>query len=368
MTEPPPVVRPVVGPLERRRPSRLLVALAGSLALCVAAFSVLSALSPGSCPAPSVDGTGTEKTGGMGAFSRFGPGTEDRVSALRDRLTAGLLSLGGEDGRFSPRPGDTTIDPLQDVEATGMAIAGLAAAKRLAAEPVRVLDAAIDHARAWLVPRQNERGGFGPARTLGGRAQPILAVAAATLGLALAGREADALFLEKAAGWLGHEAEVGPLPDGWTRGLATMAVLALIRTGHGEALGPDPWAAIQTKDVGAVRDARDQRVAEALARAIRARDRPLDPFVPQILAKVMADGFEWGGEQTDLSTWCLRAWLASRTPGGDAWFALTLPLLEKAPGETGVIGGEFYGSPVSRTAGALLILLEGKELRRPLGD
>jgi hypothetical protein len=71
----------------------------------------------------------------------------------------------------------------------------------------------------------------------------------------------------------------------------------------------------------------------------------------------------WGEDRTDLYSWLLRAWLAARLEGGDAWFGAVLPELERAPGAEGWIPGDFYGYPASRTACALLILLEGKELR-----
>jgi hypothetical protein len=144
-----------------------------------------------------------------------------------------------------------------------------------------------------------------------------------------------------------------------------MATLACIASGRGAAFGPEPLEAVQTREAGSVRDARDSRVAEALARAIRGRGQPTDGYAEEILAKVVEDGVEWGEDRTDLASWCLRAWLASRVEGGDAWFRAALPALERAPAADGVIPGRYYWHPTARTAAALLILLEGRELRPP---
>ncbi len=354
--EPLPVVRPVAGAVVRAKPPRSVLALAAVLALVCGTFAVLAAAKPAGRP-------GKEAARPVEP-PRFGAGTEARVAALANRLTAGLLSLGGADGRFSPRPGDQSLDPLEEVEATGMAIAGLAAAKRLG-EPAPALDGAIDRACRWLGARQKEDGGFGQAMQPQNRALPVSAAGAATFGVVLAGRKADGAFLDRAAGFLRYQADAGRLPDGWTRALVAMAALGLIETGHAAGLGDDPWAVVQTRDIGTVRDARDQRVAEALARAIRARGGAADAVPSEVLAKVVDEGFEWGGDRTDMASWAMRAWLASRTPGGDRWFVGILAPLETAPDAGGVVQGDFYGYPVSRTASALLILLEGKDLRGP---
>jgi hypothetical protein len=293
--------------------------------------------------------------------SRFGPGTEGRRDALRDRLAAGLLSLREADGGWLPRRQDPSVEPVHEAEATAFGLVGLAAAVRLGSKDPEV-PAAIATARAWLRAQQHPDGGFG-GTARGGRAMGILAVSTAILGWVLAGDPADADVIEAAAGRLAHEVSLGPLPAGWTRGVATMAILALASTGRASAFGADPLAAEVTRDLPAVRDTRDPRVAEALVRVLRGGAR--DAFPHEILEKIAEAKAVWADDRTDLYSWVLRAWLASRVDGGDPWFVAVLPELEKAPGPDGVVPGEFYGFPVSRTSCALLILLEGNELRRP---
>ena len=108
------------------------------------------------------------------------------------------------------------------------------------------------------------------------------------------------------------------------------------------------------------RDCHDPRVAAALAAVFRGGIGSAAAQPPsEILAACLDGPLEWGGEQTDLGSWLLRAWLAARVPGGGAWYRQALPLLEAAPDGAGVIGGHFYGNPTSRTACALLVLYEG---------
>jgi hypothetical protein len=65
-----------------------------------------------------------------------------------------------------------------------------------------------------------------------------------------------------------------------------------------------------------------------------------------------------------MGSWVQQAWLAARLPDGPAWFANALVELAKAPGESGAVEGDYYGDPVSRTAGLLLVLWEGGGRRR----
>jgi hypothetical protein len=351
MTQRPPVLAPVA-PSEPspRRASRWGTAFAAGLAAVVLVFSILL-LRGRIVPAHDL------------GPSRFGPGTERRIDALRDRLASGLLALREPDGHWVPRRLDPSVEPVHEAEATAFGLAGLAAARRLGSRVAGIPDA-IDGARAWLRKNQHPDGGFG-GTVRGGRAMGILAVSTAILGWTLADDAADEDVALAAAGRLEHEVSLGELPDGWTRGVATMAILALASIGRGGAFGDDPLAAVRVRATGTLRDTRDPRVAEAFARIVHARGGATDAFPGEILEKAIEAKPEWGDDRTDLYSWVLRAWLASRVAGGDRWFAATLPELEKAPGPDGAIPGDFYGFPASRTACALLILLEGRQLRPP---
>src|SRR5262245_23615737 len=269
MTDPPPVLQPVAPPPRRRTPLAGVV-VAGLLAAVAVGAAVVGLIHGGRGPSPDAGP----------AVSRFGPGTTPRVAALADRLVRGLLALRLPDGRFAPRPVDSALEPVEFAEATGMALSGLSAARRMGSR-VEGLSDAIAGARAALRASQRPDGGFGAAANRS-RSVAVLATSAAALGWALAGEPEDGPPLEAASEWIAHETGLGPLPDGWPRGLATMATLALARTGHAKGFPPDPIAAVQTRDVGTVRDARDQRVAEALARAIRERGGPPEPFCSEI--------------------------------------------------------------------------------------
>jgi hypothetical protein len=345
-----PVLSPVAPPAPpppRRRPG---VAVAGALAVVVAAAAALAALGREGEAPPTPEG-------------RFGRGTAPRLAALRDRLAAGLLSLREEGGGWKPRVGDVAFEPVHEAQATAYGLAGLAAARRLGARAAGIAPA-IEAARARLRARQRPDGGFG-AGAREGRVAGLHATAMAVLAWTLASDPADAGALRAAAERLASETGAGTLPDGFPRGVVTMAVHALASHGYGAAFEADPLSTVRGRDLGPVRDARDPRVAEALLRTLRAAGKEPGKEVLDVARKVHEDGVEWGEDRSDLSSWLLRAWLVSRTPGGERWFAAVLPSLEKAPSPEGVVLGDFYGEPVSRTSSALLILLEGAELRSP---
>ncbi len=298
--------------------------------------------------------------------SFFGPGTRPRLEILRDRLAAGLLSLRRPKGDFSTRDDDLFEDPTDRTEATALGTAGLAVAWRLGSR-VAGLEEALRATKDGLGKRQARAGGFSSSGKPG-RGRAVSALSSAILALSIAGDPADGPRLDRAAQTLADLCGLGPLPAGWVQGVAARAFSELAQGGRIAYLGTPPYQAIPSRDVGEVRDARDPRVSEAVAQAIRvALGGPRSRLPDEILARVRAEVPEWTGPQTDLYSWVLQAWLAARCAGGPAWFASVLGPLEKAVGPDGVIPGDFYGYPVSRTAGALLILWEGWELRPPGG-
>jgi hypothetical protein len=227
------------------------------------------------------------------------------------------------------------------------------------------LDAGLDAVRARLTARQSASGGFG-GDSKPGRGRAASAVACAVLALSLGKDPADGPALERAAQTLVSLSEMGPLPGGWVQGFTTRAMALLVQDGRKDLLGPDPIAVIPSRPVGLARDARDPRVSEAFASAVReALGAPPSTLPDEILAKVLDEGVEWSGAQTDVGSMTLQAWLAARRTGGNRWFAEFLPVIERAISPDGTVPGEYYGYPVSRTACALLILWEGWELRPP---
>lgn len=288
--------------------------------------------------------------------SRFGPGTRARIEALRDRATRGLLALRTKEGDFTTRPG-SGVDLAERKEATALGLLGLCAAKRLGATTDRLERAIRDaQAKAFALP---PRGAVvNPSRSLA-----ISGLASSVLALSIGNDPADERRLPDAVKALLLRTEPGPPVAGWTQGVAARAYGEILETGRSELLGPAPYDVVPTWDtLGDTRDSADQRVSEAIALAIKAaggRSRVAE----EIFAKVAEEPVEWAGEQTDLARWTLRAWLASRVPGGDDWFRRVLPELEKAVGADGRVAEGMYGYPTQRSACILLILWEGMDLR-----
>ena len=358
MTDDAPVLRPYLPPpdggstlaREARPPprpgARLLVrGLAVVLAGCVLFGSVRS-LVAGRPPAPEV-------------VSAFGPGTRARVAALRDTLVRGLLSLRMPESDWSPRPTDVDVDPLERREVTALAVAALAAARRMGST-VPTLDEAILSGKAELFRlRRRGRGSeapvVNPSRNLS-----IRGMACAILAMSLAADPGDVAKWPLAVDTLLRLTEPGPPVAGWAHGVAARAYGEILESGRGALLGPDPRSKVPLRVAQSQRDCHDPRVAAALASVFRGAYDPAGAAPPEILGVCLESPLEWGGEQTDLRSWLMRAWLAARLPGGDRWFQQALPLLEGAVDPSGVIPGAYYGDPPSRTACALLILCEGE--------
>jgi hypothetical protein len=345
---------------------------AGSLAAVVAVFSVRSLLEdgrrPGAPPDPPERVEGPRiRPPDLGP--PFGPGTLPRLRALRDRLVQGLLSLQAEDGGYVPDPDDPDLDAIAKTEATAMALAGLAAARLTylgERKDTTAIDAAIARAKARVLAAQTKGGDFGAPRRPS-RATIVATLSAALLGLVLVSDPADADAVAAARGALASEAVLGPVQHPWPRAVAAYAALGLFATGRLTGDGVSLETLIPTGELPKTRDAADARVVEAFVRRARRLDGGPDGFPAQIVAKSVQIGGSWGGERTDMYSWCMRAWLAARAEGGRAWFATVLPGLEAAPNDAGVVLGDLYGDPVSRTACALLILFEGWTSQPPFG-
>jgi hypothetical protein len=357
-----PVVAPVVPPLPAReaRTPRLGVAAALLLAVCVAVASALSWFSKDEPDGP------VAKDPRRSAEPRFGNDLLPLAERLRDRLVSGLLSLRRPDGTWHPSPGNPRMQEVHVNEATATALAGLCAARWIQSKDPGLADA-IREARATLAARQAEDGTFGAPSRAASRDRLMSALSFAILGFALAGDVSDAPVLERAGTALRHQLTLGPAVDYWTRALSVQAILALVGTGHGGVLGPEPRALVDRKELTTKPQCRDDHVAEAFARLVR---RDTADGYPERIADLCADpGPEWGEERTDLYAWLMRAWVASRSEdGGREWFRKALLALEEAPSGRGVVLGEFYGDPVSRTACVLLILLEGWRTQLPFGN
>ncbi len=320
--------------------------IASALAACVL-FGAVRGLVAGRPPVPEI-------------VSAFGPGTRPRVGALRDRLVLGLLSLRTPDGDWSPRPTDVDVDPLERREVTALAVAALAAARRMGS-PVPTLDEAVLSGKAELFRlRRRGRGSeappVDPSRNL-----KIRGMACNVLAMSLANDPADAIRWPLAVAELLRLTEPGPPVAGWAHGVAARAYGEILESGRAHLLGQDPRSKVPTRPPQAQRDCHDPRVGAALATVFRygSGSETAGPPPGEILEACLQGPLEWGGEQTDLRSWLMRAWLGARVPGGARWFHQVLPLLEGAPDGAGIIPGAFYGDPSSRTACALLILYEG---------
>lgn len=290
--------------------------------------------------------------------SLFPAGTQARVAALRDRLVAGLLVLRRPEGDFSPRDDGAEVDPMDRAEATAMGVAGLAAARRMGAR-VAGLDDALAATKASLTRRQTRGGMFGVSRQQR-RGVAVSALAGSVLALAYADDRADDSALDLAGRTLVSQTTIGTLPAGWVQGVAARAVAALASTGRRALLVPDPVTAVPSKPIELGRRCTDSHVAQAVAEAIQAElGASRTPFAAAVLERQLAEPPTWTGETTDVGSLVLAAWLAARVDGGARWFERVLPVLEQAVGADGTIRGTYYGDPVSRTAGALLVLAEG---------
>lgn len=327
-----------VAPMRTKTPLPVVIA-ALLLGAVVIASSVLAAVRGTPAPEKPPD-----------VPTRFGPATFPRIDALRDRVVTGLMALRQPEGDFTIH-GGAGVDPEERREATAMGILGLSIGKRMGSKVPGVSEAIVA-ARAVLI-RPPKRG----ALPSGNRILKIKIIAATLLALSIGADPADVGRTKDLTAAFLATTDVGPPVQGWPQGVTARAFAQIIDSGRASELGDDPFAAIPIWDnTGSTRDGADQRVSEALAQAIKSGPAGMPS---EIFAKVIEDPIEWNGERTDLARWTLRAWLAARVPGGDAWFVRALPALEAAVDPTGRIEGEMYGYPAARSAQVLLILWEG---------
>lgn len=296
----------------------------------------------------------------------FPAGSRGRVDALRDRVARGLLSLQLPGGGFAPPDVGVPPEPIDRAEATALGLAGLAAAERMGCGVGGLADG-VRNARAALIDMQSRSGQFGVSPR-GRRGVAVSALASGVLGLSLsrvgAGEEA---FLEAAGRALVFQCSLGSQPGGWVHGVAVRALAQLVEDGRGAWLGEDRVAAIPSQPIELARRVIDSHVSQALALSVQTHlGAPPLPLPEAVLRRKLEEGPAWTGVESDMNSWVLDAWLAARLNGGEAWFAAALGELEKAPAESGVVEGDYYGYPVARTAGLLLILWEGAG-RRPVG-
>lgn len=342
------VVAPV--PRGRTRGDLALIALAVLLAL-VPAAAVVRRLTRGTPPT-------TEPF-------LFPADARGRVDALRDRLARGLLSLQQPGGGFPARSDTVEVDPLDRAEATAIGFAGLVVAQRLGSRVEGLADG-VTRARRTLTQLQSQSGQFGVSRRPR-RGVGVSAVATGVIALCLAGDRADEPYLESAAKALVFQAQMGTLPSGWVQGVAARALAQLVESGRRAWLGADPVSVLPSQAIELSRRVTDSHVAQALVLEIQTRlGAPPVDLPKAVLRRLLDAPPTWTGLESDVGSWVLQAWLAARLPEGPGWFAGALTELEKAPAETGVIEGDYYGHPVSRTAGALLVLWEGGG-KRPIG-
>jgi len=341
---------PVAGRRPRRRSDLAIVALAVLLAL-VPAAAYVERLARGTPPT-------TEPY-------LFPADARARFEALRDQAARGLLSLQQPGGGFPPRTDTVDIDPLDRAEATAGGLAGLAAAWRLGSR-VPGLEDGRGRARRTLTQLQSQSGQFGVSRRPR-RGVGVSAVGLGVIGLCLVNDPADAAYLESAGRALVFQAQMGTLPSGWVQAVAARALAQLVESGRRTWLGDDPVSMMPSQAIELSRRVTDSHVAQALVLELQTRlGAPPVDLPKAVLRRLIESPPEWTGLESDMGSWVIQAWLAARVSGGEAWFANALTELEKAPAASGVVEGDYYGNPVSRTAGLLLVLWEGGG-RRPIG-
>lgn len=285
--------------------------------------------------------------------------------ALRDRAAKGLLVLQQPGGGFLPRLDAVEVDPLDRAEATAIGLAGLAVASRLGSR-VEGLEDGLAKARRTLTQLQSQSGQFGVSRRPR-RGVGVSAVACGVIGLCVAGEAGDLPYLESAGRALVAQAQMGTLPSGWVQAAAARGLAQLVESGYGGWLGDDPVSVLPSQRIELSKRVTDSHVAQALVLQIQtALGAPPVDLPKAVLKRLLDDPPTWTGLESDMGSWVQQAWLAARLPDGPAWFENALAELAKAPGETGVVEGDYYGYPVARTAGVLLVLWEGGG-RRPIG-
>lgn len=295
----------------------------------------------------------------------FPAGERAAFEALRDRAAKGLLSVQQPGGGFLPRVDAVDVDPLDRAEATALGLAGLAVASRLGSR-VDGLEDGLARARRTLTLLQSQSGQFGVSRRPR-RGVGVSAVASGVIGLCVVGDPADAGYLEAAGRALVAQAQMGTLPSGWVQAVAARGLAQLVESGHGAWLGDDPVSVLPSHRIEMSRRVTDSHVAQALVLQIQTgMGAPAVDLPKAVLRRILEDPPTWTGLESDMASWVQQAWLAARLPDGAAWFANALTELAKAPGESGVVEGDYYGYPVARTAGLLLVLWEGGG-RRPIG-
>jgi hypothetical protein len=300
------------------------------------------------------------------ARGAFAPEHAERARAALRRLLAGLAALQEADGGFAlSSPEERPSLPEPEVKRT----ASSALAAWALVEGARVLGdeglaTARDRALGYLEKRLEPDGTFGrhPPNPLGGAADPgpeVTALAAGLTAFARSGEGRLGLAVGQASRALAARVAAGTR-DGWQRALAAMALDTVVVAGRGEAFGRDPRRALTLGKTPAEPDCGDYRLAEAIVRVVREEPAKGDLLPEAVLqACVLAEPPVWSGETSDVPAWLLKAWLASRTRQGPAWFALALPAVEEAEGPGRVVPGGIYADRVAQTAAAALTLVLG---------
>jgi hypothetical protein len=299
-----------------------------------------------------------------------GPALE-RARTLAGRLATALLAMQQEDGSFSA-PGDAPRTDVERVAASAVATAVLARAERLQVAPdAEFLKAGVRLGTKFLQGEIAQDGAVGRAPdTLETHVDRVIATAASLMAFVTV---QDKLSLDAARTTApGLAALVGDgVRGGWTRSLVAICVDVVWRENRQAllpAIGGRPSRLVKGRDVGTRRDLGDLRVAEAIVRQVLMADQAddalgaavIDSFPGEILALALESPPIWEGENTDMPSWWMRAWLVARAPEGGAWFTAMVDALE-AEGleEDGHIAGGFYSDALMQTACALGALLEG---------
>lgn len=292
----------------------------------------------------------------------FAPGQVAEARALLARVLEALAGLQDPDGGFAvDRPEERPVPPppeLKRTAASALAAWALALGEERAAASERAR-AALVRARALLVARQQGDGTLGqmPPNALG-RVEPeaeLTALCGAILACLGAQDVPEQVLVGRASQAL--PPVLGGLRDGWQRGLAAVALEALVEAGRTGGLGPDPRRLLAGGEVRREPDCGDYRLAEALVRRLRSGDAAPDAYPAAVLGACLArEPLAYGGQTTDLRSWLLQACLARGRSEARAWFEAALPALQEAVGPDGLVTASLYADRVSQTACAALVL------------
>lgn len=292
-----------------------------------------------------------------------------RARAAVHRMTQALLWRQYERGDFDRGPegatfGDGAIDAVADAAYVTMALLEV---RDSAAQigPVAGLDAGIASALAFLRRMQREDGAVGTIESSAlATWRQMDATAAACLAFTLSGTVEDRDAARRAGSALFRMSKQG-FRAGHSRALVALVVHRLDQLGQrANVLPQGAGRLVRGREVEAVRDAGDYRVAEAIVRLVLRGAMAVDPYPQEILGACLATPPVWNFPSSDMQSWWMQSWLVARAATPATWFQHLIDAIDgEALDRDGKIPGGYFAVTTAQTSAAILALLEG--LRAP---